>query len=140
MLVFFYGLFMDQNLLLNMGVAPSAVVPGFVNDFALRIGDRATLVPESGSRAYGLLMRLTVDEAEALYAEESVSDYLPEPIIVTLMDGRNVEATCYNLPGNKVAGSNKDYAAALLALARKLDFPNSYLVQISRAGAGQRSA
>lgn len=134
MLVFFYGLFMDENLLVSKGVQPSAVAPGFVNDFALRIGDRATLVPESGSRAYGLLMQLTVQETESLYAEEGVSDYLPEPVTVELMDGRNVEATCYNLPDNKVVGANKKYATDLLQLSTKLDFPKSYLAQISRAG------
>lgn len=133
MLVFFYGLFMDENLLANKGVQPSAIAPGFVNDFALRIGNRATLVPESGSRAYGLLMRLSVEEAETLYAEKSVSDYLPEPVRVDLMDGRNVEATCYNLPGNKIEGGNKQYATNLLKLATKLDFPKSYLAQIARA-------
>ena len=133
MRVFFYGLFMDADLLLDKGVAPTAVEPGFVNDFALRIGDRATLAPEGGSRAYGLLITLTRGEAEALYAEASVSDYLPEAVRVDLMDGRTVEATCYNLPADKIAGANKAYAAALLKLATKLGFPKSYLAEISKA-------
>ena len=31
--------------------------------------------------------------------------------MVELMDGTKVEATCYNLPADKVAGANKKYAA-----------------------------
>lgn len=37
---FFNGLFMDEIVLMSKGVAPSAVAPGFVGDFAVRIADR----------------------------------------------------------------------------------------------------
>ena len=59
-------------------------------------------------------MDIAPNEATALYAEESVADYLPEPVTVELMDGTQVEATCYNLPSAKVTGTNKDYAESLL--------------------------
>lgn len=41
-----------------------------------------------------------------------------------------VEATYYNLPGDKVTGKNKDYAESLLKLATRLDLPDSYLDEI----------
>ncbi len=72
-------------------------------------------------------------EAKELYAKDSVADYLPEPVTVELMDGAQVEATCYNLPGDKVTGANKDYANSLLDVASKLGFPDSYLDQIRQA-------
>ena len=77
-------------------------------------------------------MDITPSEATELYAEESVADYLPEPVIVELMDGTQVEATCYNLPGDKVRGVNKAYAELLLDVATRLGFPESYLDQIRR--------
>ena len=133
MRVFFYGLFMDESLLATKGIEPSDVNPGFVDGYALRICERATLVRRPESRAYGVMMDISAGEATELYAEESVADYLPEPVVVELMDGAQVEATCYNLPSDKVTGANNDYAESLLEVATRLEFPDSYLEQIRQA-------
>ena len=133
MKVFFYGLFMDEGLLATKGIEPSEVEIGFVDGFGLRIGERATLVPRAKSRAYGALMEIASSEVARLYAEESVAGYLPEPVIVELKNGAQVEATCYNLPVDEVTGTNDEYAAALLELATRMDLPESYLDQIRRA-------
>ena len=133
MRVFFYGLFMDRCLLATRGIEPSEVKNGFVAGYALRIGERATLVRHSDSRAYGVMMDIAADEAAELYAEESVADYLPEPVTVELTDGTKVQATCYNLPGDIVTGANSEYAESLLVVATKLGLPESYLDQIRRA-------
>jgi len=79
------------------------------------------------------MMDIAPSEVTELYAEESVADYLPEPVIVEFMDGTQVEATCYNLPGDKVIGANKEYAELLLDVATELGFPDSYLDQIRQA-------
>ena len=133
MRVFFYGLFMDEGLLATKGIEPSEVEIGFVDGFGLRIGERATLVRCADSHAYGAMMEIASSEVANLYAEESVADYLPEPVTVELMDGTQVEATCYNLPVDEVTGTNDEYAAALLELATRMDLPESYLGQIRRA-------
>ena len=131
--VFFYGLFMDERLLATKGIEPSEVNLGFVDGYGLRIGERATLVRHPGSRAYGAMMDIAPSEAAELYAEDSVADYLPETVIVELMDGTQVEATCYNLSGDKIAVANKEYAESLLDVATRLNFPDSYLEQIRQA-------
>ena len=135
MKVFFYGLFMDQALLATKGITPTQALPGFVDGFGLCIGQRATLVRQPESRAYGIMMEIAPDETAALYAEESVADYLPEPVVVELMDGVQVDAICYNLPANQVAGVNKSYARSLLEIAARLGFPSAYLDQIRQAQA-----
>ena len=104
-----------------------------MDGYGLRIGERASLVRRPDGRAYGVMMEIAPSEAAGLYAEESVADYLPEPVIVELADGTQVEATCYNLPGDKVTGANKAYAESLLDVATRLNFPDSYLEQIRRA-------
>ena len=133
MKVFFYGLFMDESLLATKGIRPAEVSIGHVEGYALRIGQRATLVGCPDSRAYGVIMDVSAREAEALYADDSVADYLPEPVTVELVDGARVEAVCYNLPGDKVTGTNKRYAESLLDLATRLHFPASYLEEIRQA-------
>lgn len=133
MKVFFYGLFMDESLLSTKGIRPAEVSFGFIDGYRLHIGERATLTRCPGRRAYGTIMDIASHEAADLYAVDSVADYLPEPVTVELADGARVDATCYNLPGDKIAGANQGYAAQLLDLATQLGFPDSYLDEIRTA-------
>lgn len=132
--VFFYGLFMDEALLAKKGISPSKAEVGYVDGFALRIGERATLIRSAGARSYGVMMNISSDEANELYAESSVADYVPEPVTVELADGNKVEATCYNLPVDKVTGTNRVYAEALWEVANSLGLPKHYLAEIRQAG------
>ena len=132
MRVFFYGLFMDKALLEKKGVKPTGLEPAYVEDFALQIGERATLAPLTGARAYGVVMCVADRELMDLYSEESVKDYKPETLKTVLSDGRCEDVICYNLPKEEIAGSNADYARALYRLAQKLGFPKSYLDEIEK--------
>ena len=132
-MVFFYGLFMDESLLASKGVRPTEPSIGYVDGYGLRIGKRATLLPEANSRAYGVLMKIASEDAAALYSEQSVADYVAEPVVVTLPGDAQVAAVCYNLPAAKLVGTNPEYAAALLTLATKLGLPDSYLRHIRNA-------
>lgn len=131
--VFFYGLFMDESLLASKGVRAKESTTGYVEGYRLYIGERATLLPEPNSRAYGVLMKIAPEHAAALYSERSVADYVAEPVVVILPGGAEASAVCYNLPADKLAGTNPAYAADLLALATELGLPGSYLEQIRNA-------
>ncbi|MFQ5668564.1 MAG: gamma-glutamylcyclotransferase family protein [Candidatus Binatia bacterium] len=85
--VFFYGLFMDKSLLAARGISPSRATVGYVDGYGLRIGRRATLVPDEANRAYGILMTIRAEDVTALYSEESVADYVSESVSVMLPDG-----------------------------------------------------
>ncbi len=132
--VFFYGLFMDEAVLAKKGISPTNAEVGYVDGFTLRIGERATLVRSAGARSYGVMMIISADEAKELYAESSVADYVPESVTVELADGSKVEATCYNLPVDKVTGTNRVYAEALWEVANSLGLPKHYLAEIRQAG------
>ena len=131
--VFFYGLFMDEALLAKKGISPSNAEVGYIDGFRLRIGERATLVRSASARSYGVMMDISPDEAKELYAERSVADYVPEIVTVEFADGRKVKSTCYNLPVDKVTGTNKVYAEALWEVAYSLGLPKHYLAEISQA-------
>jgi len=62
--VFFYGLFMDEELLHAKGVKPESAEHAAVDGFALRIGQRAALVPTPGGRVHGLVFSLTLSELD----------------------------------------------------------------------------
>ena len=121
---------MDESLLATKGIKPGEMRLGFVDDFDLRIGERATLVRRNGCRAHGVVMEIETGAADELYSDSSVADYLPETVTVELTDGRNVDAICYNLPVDKVTGTNRDYTEALLVVATNLGLPESYLDRI----------
>jgi hypothetical protein len=57
--VFFYGLFMDEELLRGKGLEPEGGEIAAIDGFALRIGQRAALVPTPGAKVYGLVFSLT---------------------------------------------------------------------------------
>ena len=131
--VFFYGLFMDESLLASKGVCATRPTVGYVDGYRLWIGERATLLPESNSRAYGVLMNVAPGDVATLYSEPTVADYVAESVVVTLPGDKQVPADCYNLPAEKLVGANPDYAAALLTLATEIGLPESYLGQIRDA-------
>src|SRR5213594_2873122 len=95
--VFFYGLFMDVELLRSQAVVPMTARRAFVEGFTLRIGRRATLIPMAGARAYGMLMALTHQEIAQLYAAPGLQHYLPEAVSAMTIEGQAVPALCYNL-------------------------------------------
>jgi hypothetical protein len=129
--VFFYGLFMDESVLASKGISSSRPRIGAVHGYGLRIGRRATLVPDETSRAYGVLMTVGTQDLTALYSEESVGDYVSESVSVVLPDGTSEPAVCYNLSESKrEAGTNAKNASALRLLAGRLGFPDDYLQQI----------
>ena len=111
---FFYGLFMDRDVLLENQVSPENPRRAFVEDFQVRIGRRATLTPCLGARAYGVVFALTQAEIARLYAAPGLEAYYPEALLVRILEGDAVPAICYNLleaPGADEA--NPDYAAGL---------------------------
>ncbi len=78
-------------------------------------------------------MKIKPEDATALYSEQSVADYVAEPVVVKLPGNVQVSAVCYNVPAASLTGTNPEYAAALLALATKLGLPESYLRHIRKA-------
>ena len=128
--VFFYGLFMDESLLVSKGINPSKATIGRVDGYGLRIGRRATLVPDPTKRAHGVLVTMPTEDVSALYSEKSVADYVCETVSVVLPDGTLESARCYNLPEQKLEGTNSQYAKSLLLLAAKLGLPDVYIQEI----------
>jgi hypothetical protein len=129
--VFFYGLFMDADLLRTKGVNPANIRVASVSGFALRIGQRATLVRNPNGLTHGILMELTHKEVEQLYSESSVRTYRAEAVLCKLNDGSLIPALCFNLPeppGPEEA--NSEYAAKLRGLAARLGLPSDYVDSI----------
>src|SRR5215813_12238968 len=100
--VFFYGLFMDTELLRSKGVSPQNIRRAGALGYELRIGKRATLWREPKACAYGFLVELD--------------------------DGSSIPALTFNLVESPHTNErNSEYAAKLRELARRLDLPTGYV-------------
>lgn len=130
--VFFYGLFMDEDLLKQKGLDPKDFRLVCVEGYGLRIGERATLEPSEGEQVFGSVMTLAEEELKPLYAEASVADYVPVRLTAADLEGNQMEVISYILPMNQVSGRNPDYARALLSVAEKLGLPDSHLREIEK--------
>ena len=129
---FFYGLFMDADILREAKVAPVNPRRARVDGFALRIGQRATLLPSAGGRAYGMLFALTHSELERLYAAPGLEQYRPEAVLAQSLEGTAVPALCYNLrEAPRPDERNPEYATRLRYALSKLDFPQDYVTSVS---------
>jgi hypothetical protein len=129
---FFYGLFMDESILRNGGVVPANPRRAYVNDFALRIGQRATLMPHTGARAFGMLMALTHADLQSLYGAPGLEHYRPEAVLAHQLQGSGIPALCYNLPEAPHPGErNLEYALRLQGILESLGFPREYIDSIA---------
>ena len=129
--VFFYGWFMDPDLLRSKGADPTNIRTAGLQGYALKIGKRAFLVPDSNARTQGVVMELTNCELDGLYADASVSAYRPEPVIIEFADGSNAPALCFNLmlpPVNE--NRNLSYVAELRKIATRVGLPAEYIHSI----------
>jgi hypothetical protein len=133
---FFYGLFMDHEILRETGVEPINPRRAYVEEFALRIGQRATLIPSPGGRAYGMLFALKHSELDRLYAAPGLEQYRPEAILAQPLEGTPTPALCYNLrEAPPLHERNPEYAARLQRVLTILDFPAEYVASVDERGA-----
>ena len=130
--VFFYGLFMDAELLRQKGAQPENPRRSGLRGYSLRLGKRATLIPDSRGRVHGVVMALSQAEIEQLYSDESVRAYKPEAVLCDLEDGSRIPALCFTLAEPPPESErNPEYAAKLRDLAQRLRLPNDYVSEIS---------
>ncbi|HSD73951.1 MAG TPA: gamma-glutamylcyclotransferase family protein [Steroidobacteraceae bacterium] len=129
--VFFYGLFMDADVLRESQVDAVDARRAFAEGYALRIGRRATLIPFAGKRAYGMVFALTESELERLYTAPGLEQYRPEPLLVQTEDGKTLPVLCYVCPRPQPGEANADYAARLRAVLEKLKFPREYVSSVT---------
>jgi hypothetical protein len=95
------------------------------------------LTTRVAARSLGSWFRRSSDArknmATDLYSGETVADYIPESVAVTVSRGVTEPATCYDLHPNKLSGNNSAYAESLL-VAAKLGFPEKYQKKIRMEG------
>ncbi len=122
--VFFYGLYMDEEILTSKGVVIRKQRSAYVDDYVLRVGDLTTLVRKDGSHAYGMVYAMTQEEVYSLYEGAGLDAYVTEALLCTVEDGSKIAVLCKNLavvPNDDE--SNRDYFMKLEKCMGKYNLP-----------------
>jgi len=129
--VFFYGSYMNFDVLLNVGVKKRDYHVAQLPGYELTIGSAANVVKNGLERVFGIVTQLTHDELDTLYSREAQAklgaQYVPVPVLVMTANRNIVPSLCY-IAYDRVAGvASVAYIESILSAARKYDFPQSYI-------------
>ena len=88
--VFFYGLYMDADILASRNVVARDPRIAYIDGHVVKLGEKAKLLRSTNGRAHGMLFRLTHGEMKSLYGV--VHGYSAEPFLAVTADGQTVAA------------------------------------------------
>ena len=129
--VFFYGSFINRQVLARGGCTPEAVEVARLAGFDIAIDTLATLVRSDRHCVYGIVCRTTHAELRLLYGQDWLGGtYLPEAVLVQTEAGRLVPALCYIAPTPPAARPADDYLDWITGPAREYGFPRWYLERL----------
>lgn len=123
--VFFYGPHINLNVLKEADISPDFFDIAKLSGFDIVIQPRANLIPSFAHEVFGILTTASHSELERLYTEDE--RYLPEAVVVQLLDGSLQPALCYISYEMKAQPAENDYIDSIVAPAREYDFPKSYI-------------
>jgi cation transport regulator ChaC len=131
--VFFYGSYMNPDVLHGLGLDPGTIERARLSGFDLVISPRANLVRSDQHAVYGVCAQATHEELERLYAHARTvlgEIYLPEPVVVELDHGSLRPALCYLCPEMAPGPADAAYVDRILAPAERFGFPPWYIERI----------
>lgn len=131
--VFFYGLFLDPDILIELGYSPKNFRLAKLENYALVIGERANMVATKDGHVWGSIIEINQKELDQLYSEKSVSDYQSKTVSSVLENKNTKNAQTYILPEDYImkAAKNNEYAIRLLTICQKYNFPEYYLDKLN---------
>lgn len=129
--VFFYGSYINLNVLKEIDISPDFFDIAKLSGFEIVIQPRANLIASFAHEVFGILTTASHSELERLYTEHALDilgeRYLPEAVVVQLLDGSLQPALCYISHEMKAQPAENDYIDRIVGPAREYDFPKSYI-------------
>jgi cation transport regulator ChaC len=131
--VFFYGSYMNFDVLKEVNYIPEQWEVAKLSGFAIRIAPRANLIQSDRECVYGIVATASHPELDRLYAHAKDvlgETYLPEAVLVETRDGKWRVALCYIAPAMEPQQAADDYIDRIVGPAREYGFPEGYLRQL----------
>ena len=127
---FFYGSFMNLDVLKKSGFVPERYEVAKLNGFDIQIRPLATLVRSDQHCVYGILAPGTHEQLHRLYSQDWVGKYLPEAVLVETLDGKWRSALCYIAPASDPQPATNDYIDRIVGPAKQYGFPDWYITRL----------
>ena len=127
---FFYGSYMNLEVLSEVEVVPEHYEVAKLHGFDIRIQPLANLVNSTSSCVYGIIATATHTELVRLYAHaEKVlgGRYLPEAVLTETLDGKWRPALCYIASEMEPKPAANDYIDRIVKPAEIYGFPIWYI-------------
>lgn len=124
---FFYGSFMDLDVLKRADVAPRRFEVARLGGFDVEINPLANLVRSDRHCVYGIVAETSHEELGRLYSQGWVSSYLPVAVLVETLDGGWRTALCYVAPQPAAEPASEDYVERVVRAAKAHGFPGWYV-------------
>ena len=138
-LTFFYGSYINPDVLAEVDLHPDAFEVARLCGFDLTIRPLANLIRSERHVVYGVLAEATHAELSRLYdhAEHVLGGvYLPEAVLCRREDGAFVPALCYIASEMEASAAKADYVERIAAPARAYGFPAWYVERIESFAPG----
>ena len=132
--VFFYGSYMNLDVLNEVHLSPLDVEPAVLTGFDLKIAPRANLIRQPMGIVYGILATATHEELNRLYTEHARGvlgeTYLAEAVIVTDLSGHLRPALTYICHEMRPQPADPAYVERVARPAQAYGFPAEYIAKI----------
>src|SRR5260370_23222293 len=135
--IFFYGSFMDLELLRTLGGVAKTFEAAELKDWRITFSPMATLVRSEGDSVYGTIAELSRDEARMLSSKGDLKRYYPVDITVSTKGKERVPVECYISKSGTRQKPSVEYLQRVIQAAKNLGFPPAYLVKLERAPTAQ---
>jgi hypothetical protein len=132
--VFFYGLYMDFDVLRKYGDIPEVWEAARLYGYDFRIASWGFLTRSEGDSVYGTVVGITHEELERLYGPSNdflTLRYVAEPVLVETLEGKWVAALCYVGTSEPEGLVNADYVDRMVALSERFGFPRWYTERLA---------
>ncbi len=137
--VFFYGSYMNLDVLREVELVPDRVEVARLGGFDIQIRPLANLVHSDQHSVYGILAVATHRELDRLYAHARDvlgAVYLPRPVVAQVLDDKFVPALCYIAPTMESRAASDEYVDRILKPAKEHGFPAWYIQRLESFRAG----
>ena len=131
--VFFYGSYMNFDVLKEVDFVPEQWEVAKVSGFDIIIQPRANLVVSDQHCVYGILATATHAELDRLYAHAKGvlgETYLPEVVLAETLIASYRPALCYIAPSMEAKPAANDYVERIVKPAREFNFPGWYIKRL----------
>jgi hypothetical protein len=129
--VFFYGSFINRQVLARGGLVPQNVEVARLHGFDIVIETLATLRRSREHTVYGIVCQASHAELRGLYGQSWLGGgYEPEAVLIETDAGRFIPALCYVAYTRPPTQPADDYLDWIIVPAREYGFPAWYIERL----------